>query len=367
MRTAWPGIFASAQPAVVFEPDSLVGFTLYDESTYGAHALYPFMGGFGFGTRYARGGANAFWGETGSFKADGTAFAFGYNGTPRYRIYPFNQETGIGTAYAQAATPPEGYVVVPRWSSAATRIVMGHNTSPRLSAYVWDNTTGIGTKAAAPTVPGSTVYGFGFDSGNANVLCNTAASTLTAALYACAWSGTALGTKRADAAAPAGNTYWTGDVLKKDGTTTYVYPMQNADPRLGAIPFASNAWGAHYAAPSTIPNPSNKALPREDGAFIGLYANRTTDNRGQVYAWSDGFGVRLADPNPGGWNDANNPANGGGLRWTPDGGHVVIAGAVGDTGAWVFADNTWGVRLAGPAEDPPSFSAPFFDMIPWAA
>jgi hypothetical protein len=133
-----------------------------------------------------------------AFSPDNSAFFVGLPGSPHIRAFPWSDATGVGTQYADPATPLGTKPNRIAFSPNGAAVAVATSSSPYVSAYAWSG-AGFGTKYANPaTLPLSTGNGIAFNgSGTAVAVC-TSSATQPLSVYA--WSGAGFGTKFADPA-----------------------------------------------------------------------------------------------------------------------------------------------------------------------
>jgi len=227
---------------MLFSPDGNVifaGLTAYEWSSSG------------FGARYTNFAGDHAAIRSTAINAPGTAFAFSHftRGSAIYGIRRWSNATGWGTAYTSIP-----YFWAFAFSPDNSAVMTTLELSPNVAAYQWSDVTGIGTQYANPATP----LGFrGFDctfSPDGSAIAFAISGTPHVAVYA--WSGAGFGTKYADPAVPAG---FFGERVAFNGSGSAIAVASgNTTPTPAAPPVTVYQWssagfGTKFADPATPP------------------------------------------------------------------------------------------------------------------
>lgn len=216
----------------------------------------PFSTATGFGTQYANPSpvvASA--GSDARFHPSGNAIAITDNGfgsvSPWFQIYAWSNASGFGTKYAAPATGLSHKSDSCAFAPSGDAIAFQSQGSPWVHAYPFSTSTGIGTKFSNPAVIPSSASRVNF---------NPASNVLIAGgdrVHAWAWSAGGFGTKFADPAVPAVDSYYRLG-FAPDGSAI-VAGAQNS-PRVHAWAWSAGGFGAKYSNPGVLPTGAVKGV-----------------------------------------------------------------------------------------------------------
>ena len=217
-----------------------------------------------------------------------SALAVGHQNSPYVTVYKFNDVTGFGVKYADAATllPDEAKGVA--FASDGSVIAMAsYEPLAGAQAYPWSSSTGFGTKYSAPSTTFSYGYGVTINPSKTAVVFTTSSSPN---LHAYAWSS-GFGTKYANPATLISSGISSDVIFNPAGNT--VVTTSSDSPYIHAYAWSSG-FGTKYANPAT--------LIGAGGSDTKLSFNSAGDAVSMsnivpaVYAWSSGFGTKYTNP-----------------------------------------------------------------------
>jgi len=244
-----------------------------------------------------------------TFASSGSGVMVAHDNSPFASAYPWTNNVGFGTKFANPATLPggtrtSGVVFTPNGDT----VFLAGAGSPFVFAYPWNRITGWGTKYANPaTIANGVCLGIAVRSLAASTFHHVAAadSDAGAAIFTNAWrfskTGAGWGTKFANPATPP-----TGP-----GASVEFHPdglsvafAHTTSPFVTAYPWSDSGFGVKYANPATLPENQATGVDFSSlGAALGLAHAGAINNLGAWhFASATGFGTKYADPSyPAGW------------------------------------------------------------------
>lgn len=217
-----------------------------------------------------------------------SVLAVGHQNSPYITVYKFNDVTGFGVKYADAATLlPEEAKGVAFASDGSVIAIASYKPLQGAHAYPWSSSTGFGTKYSAPSTNFSYGYGVTINPSKTAVVFTVSSSPN---LHAYAWSS-GFGTKYADPATLISSGISSDVIFNPAGNT--VVTTSSTSPYIHAYAWSSG-FGTKYANPATLIAAGSSLAnlsfnPAGDAVSISnIY--------GAVYAWSSGFGTKYTNP-----------------------------------------------------------------------
>lgn len=238
----------------------------------------------------------------------GSAIAIALNASPFIAAYPWTDQVGFGTKFADPGTAIAGSAKGIVFTPDSQEIIVAHTTTPFVSAYAW-SAAGFGTKFADPaTLP----------TGDAEdvALRNLASATLFhigvahavspfLSVYTFSKTGAGWVGKFGDPATlPGGN----GNAITFSDNGVNVALSHAVSPFTSAYPWSGSGFGTKYAAPATIPLEVSgsgfggiKFSPLGGGALtLAQTQNSSGTGSPLVIAWGfnsgSGYGTKYTDP-----------------------------------------------------------------------
>jgi hypothetical protein len=240
----------------------------------------------------------------------GKAVAFGSATSPFVLGYPFTDQVGFGTKYANPASLPVAVNAI-LFNSDATVAFLANNGSPFVTAYAWNSVTGWGAKFANPaSLPNGACLCIDVHRTPALAHDHVAAGDSNGGTgiflqaYKFSKSGAGWGTRYA--LPGAGNrppAQVNGIAFSNNGAQ--IVTAHNTTPFTTAYPFTdASGFGTKFAAPSTLLGNSGDTpqFSKVGGAVIIAHGT-SGGNLVGAYAFSAaGYGTKYANATyPGGW------------------------------------------------------------------